>query len=72
MQDAATMKRPVFIARQSARPSGLIGRIIAGVMARETADLNEQAIRLLAPSPSDWVLEVGFGHGRTIGRIASI
>jgi ubiquinone/menaquinone biosynthesis C-methylase UbiE len=41
-------------------------------MARETADLNERAISLLAPSPTDRVLEVGFGHGRTIERIARI
>ena len=66
------MKRPVFIARQSARPSGLIGRVIAGVMARETSDLNEHAVRLLGPSPFDRVLEVGFGHGRTIERLASV
>jgi len=66
------MKRPVFIARQSARPSGLVGRVIAGIMARETEDLNQRAISLLAPSPSDWVLEIGFGHGRTIERIARI
>ena len=65
------MKRPVFIARQSARPSGLLGRVIAGVMARETADLNERALRLLGPSPFDRVLEVGFGHGRTIERLAN-
>jgi ubiquinone/menaquinone biosynthesis C-methylase UbiE len=66
------MKRPVFIARQSARPSGLIGRVIAGVMAHETSDLNERAVRLLGPSPSDRVLEVGFGHGRTIERLAGV
>jgi SAM-dependent methyltransferase len=66
------MKRPVFIARQSARPSGLIGRVIAGVMAHETSDLNERAVRLLGPSPSDRVLEVGFGHGRTIERLARV
>ena len=66
------MKRPVFIARQSARPSGLIGRVIAGIMAHETSDLNEHAVRLLGPSPFDRVLEVGFGHGRTIERLASV
>jgi SAM-dependent methyltransferase len=65
------MKRPLFIARQSAKPSGLVGRVIAGVMARETKDLNEKAISLLAPSPTDRVLEIGFGHGRTVERIAS-
>ena len=66
------MKRPVFIARQSASPSGLMGRVIAGIMAHETSDLNEHALRLLRPSPSDLVLEVGFGHGRTIERLASV
>jgi ubiquinone/menaquinone biosynthesis C-methylase UbiE len=64
------MKRPVFIARQSARPTGLLGRLIASIIAHETADLNERAVRLLDPSPSDWVLEIGFGHGRTIERLA--
>lgn len=66
------MKRPVFIARQSARPSGLVGRVIASVMARETARLNDEAVNLLAPAPADRVLEIGFGHGRTVERIASI
>ncbi len=66
------MKRPVFIARQSARPSGLTGRVIAGIMAHETSDLNERAVRLLDPSPFDRVLEVGFGHGRTIERLAGV
>jgi ubiquinone/menaquinone biosynthesis C-methylase UbiE len=64
------MKRPVFIARQSARPTGLLGRLIANIMAHETADLNERAVRLLDPSPSDWVVEIGFGHGRTIEHLA--
>src|SRR5262249_34968328 len=40
-------------------------------MARETAALNERAVALLALQPTDRVLEVGFGHGRTIARIAS-
>jgi ubiquinone/menaquinone biosynthesis C-methylase UbiE len=66
------MKRPVFIARQSARPSGFLGRVIAGVMAHETSDLNERAVHLLRPSPSDQVLEIGFGHGRTIERLAHV
>ena len=65
------MKRPLFIARQSARPTGLLGRLIANIMAHETAALNERAVRLLDPTPSDWVLEIGFGHGRTIERLAS-
>jgi SAM-dependent methyltransferase len=65
------VKRPTFIARQSAKPSGALGRIIGRVMARETAELNEEAVRLLSVRPSDCVLEVGFGHGRTVERIAA-
>jgi ubiquinone/menaquinone biosynthesis C-methylase UbiE len=65
------VRRPTYIARQSAKPSGAIGRVIAWIMARETAELNEQAIGLLAVKPSDSVLEVGFGHGYAVERIAA-
>ncbi len=65
------MNRPLFIARQSGKPSGIIGRVIAWIMARETADLNEKAVSLLSVRRSDSVLEVGFGHGRTVERIVA-
>jgi len=65
------VKRPIFIARQSAKPSGIAGRVIAWIMARETAELNERAVRLLSLRSSDWVVEIGFGHGRTVERIAA-
>ena len=65
------MKRPMYIARQAAKPSGMLGRLIAWIMARETAELNEHAVRLLALDPSDSVLEVGFGHGHTVERLAA-
>jgi ubiquinone/menaquinone biosynthesis C-methylase UbiE len=39
-------------------------------MAIETASLNSEALGLLALQPSDRVLEVGFGHGRTL-RLAA-
>ena len=64
------MRRPEFIARQSSRPRGMIGRLLGHVMAIETASLNSEALGLLALQPSDRVLEVGFGHGRTI-RLAA-
>src|SRR5688500_11872980 len=38
---AALMRRPAFIARQAARPTGLLGRVLVALMARETRDLNE-------------------------------
>jgi len=64
------VRRPEFIARQSARPSGLLGRVIAWIMARETAAENAAACRLLELSPTDHVLELGFGHGHTVLELA--
>lgn len=65
------MRRPDFVARQSACPSGLIGRLIGSVMARETASANEFALQHLDVHPTDHVLEIGFGHGVTIARLAA-
>lgn len=65
------MRRPEFIARQSRCPSGLLGRFIGRVMAVETADANTELLALLDLRPTDHVLEVGFGHGRTIERAAA-
>jgi ubiquinone/menaquinone biosynthesis C-methylase UbiE len=66
------MRRPEFIARQSRCPTGLLGRLIARVMAAETAEANAQLLVLLDVLPTDHVLEVGFGHGRTIERVAAL
>lgn len=64
------MQRPTFVARQSGNPSGILGRLIAWIMERETATPNAQAIAALAPDRGDRVLEVGFAHGRTIEELA--
>ena len=66
------MRRPKFIARQGRCPSGLLGMALAHVMARETASENAMALELLELQPDDQVLEIGFGHGRTLGRAAEI
>jgi SAM-dependent methyltransferase len=65
------VRRPDFVARQSACPSGPLGRLIGHVMARETAAANDVALELLDLRAADHVLEVGFGHGRTIARAAA-
>lgn len=65
------MRRPEFVARQSACPSGALGRFIGTVMASETAAVNGTAVELLELRPTDHVLEVGFGHGATIARVAA-
>jgi ubiquinone/menaquinone biosynthesis C-methylase UbiE len=66
------MRRPEFIARQSSRPRGMIGRLLGHVMAIETASLNSEALGLLGLQPPDRLLEVGFGHGRTVRLAAAL
>ena len=68
---STAVRRPNFIARQSRCPTGLLGRLIGYIMSAETATANDQALTLLDLQPSDRVLEVGFGHGRTIERAAT-
>lgn len=65
------MRRPEFIARQAACPSGLLGRLLGRIMALETAEANRVALQLLQISPGDHVLEIGFGHGATVAAIAA-
>ncbi len=64
------MRRPHFIAEQSRCPSGWLGWLIGSVMARETADTNDAVLDALALTETDRVLDVGFGHGRTVERAA--
>src|SRR6266702_5097441 len=67
-----SMRKPLFIAKQGRKPSGLLGRIVARVMAKETADENEFALELLQLRPEDAVLEIGCGHGETLAKAAKV
>lgn len=66
------MRRPDFIARQSGKPEGLLGRLIAFIMERETIEQNRRALAALEIADGDDVLEVGYGHGRTLEAIAGL
>jgi len=64
------MRRSTMIARQGRKPSGLLGHIVGRIMARETQAANLLALEALALTPEDRVLEIGFGHGRTLQAAA--
>lgn len=66
------MRRPEFIAEQSRRPSGALGWLIGKIMSHETGSLNAATLAALELRSSDRVLEVGFGHGRTLRKAAEI
>ena len=66
------MRKPMFIARQGRKPSGLLGQIVARVMAKETAGENNFARELLQLQPEDAVLEIGCGHGDTLAKCANL
>lgn len=53
-------------------PTGLLGQIVARIMARETHAANLIALEALDLAADDRVLEVGFGHGRTLAAAARI
>lgn len=64
------MRRPEFLARQGRCPTGLLGKVVGRIMAHETSEENAAAVDLLELKPSDRVLEIGFGHGKTTELIA--
>jgi ubiquinone/menaquinone biosynthesis C-methylase UbiE len=59
-----------LFARQLASPSGPAAGLLARVWNRRNAALNDAALRALALVPDDRVLEVGFGGGYLLGRMA--
>jgi ubiquinone/menaquinone biosynthesis C-methylase UbiE len=65
------MAKPLFIARQSRHAHGLLGRLVAFVMARETFSANAAAIAALEINAADRVLDIGCGHGRAVELLAA-
>jgi ubiquinone/menaquinone biosynthesis C-methylase UbiE len=55
---------------QFACPTGKMGWIASQLMAIQNAKMNQFAIEMLNADPEDRILEIGFGHGKTIRQIA--
>jgi arsenite methyltransferase len=67
------VSRPVtrYLSGQAARPHGPVGRLLARIWVTETAAVNDVAVDLLAARSGQTVLEIGFGPGRSMGRLAA-
>lgn len=59
-----------LFARQLASPAGPAAGLLSRTWNRRNAALNDAALRALALVPDDRVLEVGFGGGYLLGRMA--
>ena len=53
-------------------PRGALGRLGGHIMARANRDMANWAVGLLDIQPSDTILEVGFGPGVAINRLADL
>ena len=65
------MRRPRFIAEHARDARGLLGRVIAFIMARETWSQNLRAMDALIINQNDQILDLGCGHGRSLTELAS-
>src|SRR5262245_29932911 len=63
--------RTIFM-RTFGRPQGMLGRLGGVIMARMNADCGAWVADLLEVRPDDDVLEVGFGSGVIVQRLASL
>ena len=59
-----------FLARQFARPSGLVGQwVITPLLNRIGRNLNRMALELLEPQPGEALLDVGIGGAALLKRL---
>lgn len=65
------MRRPEIIAKHGGMPHGWLGRIVASVMEKETAMINQVAVALLDPKEGEAVLDVGTGNGISLQHLAA-
>lgn len=60
------------IAKHLEKPTGWLGRWVAVMMTKGNAPLQDWAIALLEVGEDQHILEVGFGRGRTLEKVAAL
>ena len=60
------------IAKQLEKPTGLLGKMVAAMMNKGNAPLQDWAIAQLDVGEDQQILEVGFGGGRTLEKVAAL
>lgn len=66
------MKISNYMARQYSNPSGIFGRFVMGaVLNRSNSRSNALVLSMMVVAPNDTVLEVGFGGGELLFKIAT-
>jgi len=68
----AQVPDPTNFREQFRKPTGFMGKVAAFLMSIGNAPANRLAVAALSLGPADRVLELGFGHGRTLEAIARI
>lgn len=67
------MRMKKLIARQLRKPSGIAGRWFVGKsLNKSNGPLEDMGLELMQLQPEHHVLEVGFGNGRLISRMAEV
>ena len=60
-----------YLAHQARKPTGWFGRLAAPlVFSHENSKVENFGLELIDPQPGDHILEIGFGHGRLLSKLA--
>ncbi len=60
-----------FLAQQLGHPSGIFGRLVMRLLNRENATMNDLTMEQMNLQLGDYVLEIGFGGGYLMNKIAA-
>ncbi len=61
-----------ILSQQARQPSGLIGRYVMPILFKSNTDLNDFVQESLELTETDDILEIGFGSGKLLNKIAAI